>query len=367
VIQWGMFVPAAALTIDEGQRRQLESLLRAGATPQKIVRRCQVILFASQGVANHSIARQTGLSRPTVLATRAAFVERGTAGICAPQRRKRPRRVLTPELEQRILDTTLKTRPAEATHWSARVLAAKLGVSRMMVQRVWQRYDVQPHRVEKFKISNDPKFEDKVRDVVGLYLDPPDRALVLCVDEKSQIQALDRTAPILPLRPGLPERQTHDYKRYGTTTLFAAFNILNGKVIGSCLPRHRGKEFIRFLNQLEKEVPPELDIHLILDNYSTHKSADVQRWLKPKKRRRFHFHFTPTSSSWLNQVERWFGLITDKMIRRGTFHSVEELERAIYAWLASWNDKPKAFVWKATADVILDKVRRCKELAGTAH
>ena len=177
-----------------------------------------------------------------------------------------------------------ETRPAGATHWSARGLAAKLGVSRMMVQRVWQRYDVQPHRVEKFKISNDPKFEDKVRDVVGLYLDPPDRALVLCVDEKSQIQALDRTAPILPLRPGLPERQTHDYKQYGTTTLFAAFNILNGKVVGSCQPRHRGKEFVRFLNQLEKQVPPELDIHLILDNYSAHKSAEVQGWLKPKKR-----------------------------------------------------------------------------------
>jgi transposase len=237
----------------------------------------------------------------------------------------------------------------------------------MMVQRVWQRYDLQPHRVEKFKISNDPRFEDKVRDVVGLYLDPPDRALVLCVDEKSQIQALDRTAPLLPLRPGLPERQTHDYKRHGTTTLFAAFNILNGKVIGSCLPRHRGKEFIKFLNQLENEVPPELDIHLILDNYSTHKSASVQRWLKPKKRRRFHFHFTPTSGSWLNQAERWFGLITDKMIRRGTFRSVEELERAIYAWLASWNDKPRAFVWKAPANVILEKVRRCKELNGTAH
>jgi transposase len=362
-----MFVRAAALAVDDGQRRQLECLVRAGATPQKIVRRCQVILLANQGVANHAIAQQTGLSRPTVLATRSAFAKWSTAGICAPRTRKRSRRVLTPELEQRILDTTLKTRPTEARHWSARVLAAKLGVSRMMVQRVWQRYDVQPHRVEKFKISSDPKFEDKVRDVVGLYLDPPDRALVLCVDEKSQIQALDRTAPILPLRPGLPERQTHDYQRHGTTTLFAAFNILNGKVIGSCLPRHRGREFIRFLNQLEKEVPAELDIHLILDNYSTHKSAEVQRWLKPKKRRRFHFHFTPTSRSWLNQVERWFGLITDKMIRRGTFHSVEELERAIYAWLAHWNDTPKAFVWKATADVILDKVRRCKELSGTAH
>jgi transposase/biotin operon repressor len=362
-----MFVRAAALDVGEAQKLQLESLARAGTTPQKTARKCRVILMAGQGVSNHSIAQQTGLSRPAVLAARAAFTERGIEGISKPKKRKRSGRALTPEVEQKILDTTLKTRPANATHWSVRVLASRLGVSRMMVQRVWQRYEIQPHRVEKFKLSNDPRFEDKVRDVVGLYLDPPDRALVLCVDEKSQIQALDRTAPLLPLRPGLPERQTQDYKRHGTTTLFAAFNILNGKVIGNCLPRHRGKEFIKFLNQLEKEVPPDLDIHLILDNYSTHKSAAVQRWLKPGKRRRFHFHFTPTSSSWLNQVERWFGLITDKMIRRGTFHSVEELERAIYAWLASWNDTPKAFVWKATADVILDKVRRCKELAGTAH
>src|SRR5438477_687408 len=320
-----------------------------------------------EGMSNHSIAKQLGLSRPTVIAARATFGTGGVQSLTAKPTRNRPRRTLTAELEKRILDTTLKTRPPDATQWTVRTLAKHLRVSRMMVHRVWQRYDVQPHRVEKFKLSNDPQFEEKVRDVVGLYLNPPDRALVLCVDEKSQIQALDRTAPILPLRPGLPERQTHDYKRHGTTTLFAAFNILNGKVIGSCLPRHRGKEFIKFLNQLESEVPPELDIHLILDNYSTHKSAAVQLWLKPRKRRRFHFHFTPTSSSWLNQVERWFGLITDKMIRRGTFHSVEELERAIYSWLATWNDTPKAFIWKASADVILDKVRRCNELAGTAH
>ena len=362
-----MFARAAALLLEEAQKRELESLARAGATPQRLARKCQVILLASQGVSNHSIAQQTGLSRPTILAVRTAFTQRGIEGIRKSKKRQRSGRTLTPDLEQKIVDTTLKTRPADGTHWSARVLAAKLGVSRMMVQRVWQRHEIQPHRVEKFKISNDPNFEDKVRDVVGLYLNPPDRALVLCVDEKSQLQALDRTAPILPLRPGLPERQTHDYKRYGTTTLFAAFNILNGKVIGSCLPRHRGKEFIKFLNQLEREVPPELDIHLVLDNYSTHKSAAVQRWLKPKKRRRFHFHFTPTSSSWLNQVERLFGLITEKMIRRGTFRSVQELERAIYTWLANWNEAPTPFVWKATADVILDKVRRCKELSGTAH
>lgn len=362
-----MFAPAAVLALSETQKRQLEALARAGTTPQRIARRCQVVLLAGQGIPNLLIARQTGLSRPTVLTTRAAFAHKGLDAVRAPRKRKRRRPVLTPELEQKILDTTLQTRPPDATHWSVRVLAKQLRVSRMMVQRVWQRFEVQPHRVEKFKISSDPKFEEKVRDVVGLYLSPPDRTLVLCVDEKSQIQALDRTAPILPLRPGLPERQTHDYKRHGTTTLFAAFHILNGKVIGSCLPRHRGREFVRFLNQLEKEVPPDLDVHLILDNYRTHKSAAVQRWLQPKKHRRFHLHFTPTSSSWLNQVERWFGLITDKMIRRGTFHSVEELERAIYRWLANWNGEPKPFVWQATADVILDKVRRCKELAGTAH
>ena len=362
-----MFTRAAALALDEAQKRHLESLVRAGNTPQRTARKCQVILLASQGVSNYAIARQTGLSRPTILTARSAFAKRGIEALCEPQKRKPTRRVLTSELEQTILDTTLKTRPVNSTHWSVRVLAAKLRISRMMVQRVWQRHDIQPHRVERFKISQDPKFEEKVRDVVGLYLHPPDRALVLCVDEKSQIQALDRTAPILPLRPGLPERQTHDYKRYGTTTLFAAFNILNGKVIGSCLPRHRGKEFLKFLNQLEKEVPADLDVHLILDNYSTHKSAEVQRWFKPIKRRRFHFHFTPTSSSWLNQVERWFGLITDKMIRRGTFHSTTELEHAIYAWLATWNDQPKPFVWKATADIILDKIRRCKEVNGTAH
>jgi transposase len=270
-------------------------------------------------------------------------------------------------VEQRILDTTLKTRPLAGTHWSVRTLAKQLGLSRMMVQRVWQRHEIQPHRVEKFKLSTDPRFEEKVRDIVGLYLDPPERALVLCVDEKSQIQALDRTAPLLPLRPGFPERQTHDYRRYGTTTLFAAFNILTGKVIGTCQARHRGQEFVKFLQHLEQEVPPELEIHLIVDNYSTHKSAAVKRWLKPKARRRFHFHFTPTSSSWLNQVERWFGLITERMIRRGTFRSVAELEHAIYQWLATWNAEPTPFAWTATADIILDKVRRCKELTGTAH
>jgi len=362
-----MFPSAAALTLNSSQKQRLESLARSGSTPQRVARKCQIILLASEGVANHAIAQQVGLSRPTVLATRAAFAGGGVGALRQPQKRKRSSPILTPELQGKILDTTLKTKPHGATHWTVRTLARHLGISRTMVHRVWQRFDIQPHRVEKFKISNDPKFDEKVQDIVGLYLNPPDRALVLCVDEKSQIQALDRTAPILPLRPGLPERQTHDYKRHGTTTLFAAFNIVNGKVMGSCLPRHRSQEFVKFLTQVEKQVPADRDIHLIIDNYGTHKSQVVRRWLKPKKRQRFHFHFTPTSSSWLNQVERWFALITDRMIRRGTFLSVHELEQAIYQWLANWNDSPKPFVWKATAEVILDKVRRCKELAKTAH
>jgi putative transposase len=362
-----MFARVAALAVAPDQLEQLESLARSGLTPQRVARKCRVVLLASQGMANHAIAQQTGLSRPTVIATRHAFARAGIEGIRLPQKRKKPSPILTPELKQKILDTTLKTKPPGETHWSVRRLARHLGISRTMVHRVWQGLDIQPHRVEKFKLSNDPKFEEKVRDIVGLYLNPPDRALVLSVDEKSQIQALDRTRPLLPLRPGLPERQTHDYQRYGTTTLFAAFNILNGKVMGSCRSHHRSREFLSFLKQLEQEVPPELEIHLILDNYSTHKSQAVQRWLKPKQRQRFHLHFTPTSSSWLNQVERWFALITDRMIRRGTFLSVRELEQAIYDWLAKWNRDPQPFLWKATADVTLDKVRRCKELSETAH
>lgn len=361
-----MLAPVTPIVLTEIQQAQIEKLTRDGGTPQRVAARCRIILLAHQGETNVAIADQLSLSRPTVLAARAAFARNGLNAIIGVRKRKRSARVLTPELTQQILDATLKTRPLDgSTHWSVRTLARHLGVSRTIIHRVWQKHDVQPHRVERFKISSDPHFEDKVRDIVGLYLSPPDRALVLCVDEKSQIQALDRTAPILPLRPGLPERQTHDYKRNGTTTLFAAFNILNGKVIGTCQPRHRSREFVKFLNHLEKELPADQEIHLIMDNYCTHKSKAVQRWLKPRKRNRFHFHFTPTSSSWLNQVERFFALITGRMIRRGTFHTVHELEQAIYRWLASWNGEPIPFVWKATADVILDKVRRCKELAAT--
>jgi hypothetical protein len=253
-----MFHAAAPLAVTAEQKRELELLVRNGNCPQKVALRCKVLLLAHEGVANTSIADHLNITRLTIMALRAGFVKDDLSAVTGVRRRKRSPKVLTPELEQRILETTLKTRPGDgSTHWSVRILAAHLHVSRTIVHRVWQRHDVQPHRVERFKLSRDPQFEAKVRDIVGLYLDPPDRALVLCVDEKSQIQALDRTAPILPLRPGLPERQTHDYKRHGTTTLFAAFNILNGKVIGTCQDRHRSREFIRFLNHLERQLPAD--------------------------------------------------------------------------------------------------------------
>lgn len=362
-----MFEAATASVLSDVQRNELETLARAGTTTQKLAARCRIMLLAEQGLPNRAIARQVGVSRPTVLAVRSAFARGGVEALRHDKQRLRQRRKLTTELEQKLIDTTLQSKPLGATHWSTRSLAKHLGVSHMTVQRAWQSRELQPHRVEHFKLSTDPHFETKVRDVVGLYLNPPERALVLSVDEKSQIQALDRTAPLLPLRPGLPERQTHDYKRHGTTTLFAAFDILSGKVIGQCRSRHRGKDFVKFLNQLEHEVPPALDVHLIMDNYSIHKCPPVQRWLKPKKRRRFHFHFTPTGSSWLNQVERWFAEITNKRIRRGTFDSVAALEKAIYEYLAAWNQDPKPFVWRATADIILAKVERCKELSVTGH
>jgi transposase len=352
-----MFAPAAALALSPIEKSKIEALARNGATMQKVATRCRILLLAHQGVANHAIAKQLGVSRPTVLALRAAFATSGLKALSAVPKRKRAARILTAELEQSILDTTLKTRPGDGSaHWSVRVLANHLGISRGIVHRVWQRHDVQPHRVERFKLSKDPRFEEKVRDIVALYLDPPDRALVLCVDEKSRIQALGRTAAIPPLRPGLPERQTSDYKQPSATTLFAAFNILNGKVMGASQPRHRSREFVRFLTHLEKQLPAEMDVHLIMDNDCTHKSAEVQRWLKPKKRTRFHFHFTPNSSCWLHQAERFFALITGRMIRRGTFLSVNELEKAIYDWLAHWKGDPIPFVWRASADGILDKV-----------
>ena len=261
------------------------------------------------------------------------------------------------------MEATMKTIPKNATHWSVRAMAASQKVSSATVQRIWKKHKLQPHRVESFKFSNDPEFAPKVRDIVGLYMNPPDKAIVLSVDEKSQIQALDRTQPILPLRPGLPARQTHDYERHGTTTLFAALNVLEGTVIGECQPRHRHQEFLRFLNRIDQSVNPGLEIHLVLDNYGTHKHSEVKKWLT--KRPRYHVHFTPTSSSWLNQVERWFAEITRKRIRRGTFHSVRELINAIRDYIRHHTSSPRPFQWVASASQIIRKVSKYKEILET--
>jgi transposase len=360
-----MFKPAAALQIDVSQEKRLRFLVRSGKTPQKVALRARIVLLASDGVPNHAIAVRLGTSRPTVLLWRHRFQRFGVPGLERDAKRPGRKKSVSAEMIQRVVEATLHTTPRAATHWTTRSMAKAQGLSRMTVQRIWKQHGLQPHRVETFKLSRDPHFVEKLRDVVGLYLDPPDKALVLSVDEKSQIQALDRTAPLLPLRPGIPARQTHDYKRNGTTTLFAALSMLDGKIIGECLPRHRSKEFIRFLGKIDRETPEDLDLHLIVDNASTHKSPSVKRWLK--RHPRVHLHFTPTSSSWLNMVERWFGEISQKRIRRGTFRSVKELIDAIQEYLNVYNGTPKRFEWTKDADMILDKIRRCKEALGTPH
>ena len=362
-----MFASAPPLAIDNAQKARLEALARAGPTPQKLARQCRVILLASQGVANRAIAQQTGLSRPTVIATRATFAKGGLTALRSVRQRKRSRPVLTPTVEQQILDATLKTRPADGTHWSVRGLAQHLGLSRMMVQRVWARHNLQPHRVEKFKLLERPPIRGK-SPRCGRTVPPPAGAGA-GVERR-------RKEPDPSVGPHGPDSAAAarpagaaDARLHAPRDDDAVRGVQHSERQGDWhrVPRHRGREFVRFLAQLDKEVPPELDVHLIVDNYSTHKSDAVTRWLSRKGHQRFHLHFTPTSSSWLNQVERWFGLITERMIRRGTFHSVHELEQAIYQWLATWNERPQPFVWTATADVILEKVRRCKESVGTAH
>jgi len=358
--------PAPALALSASQKAELEGLVRSGSTTQKVALRCRLLLLAHQGIANQSIAEQLGVSRPTIVALRGAFAKDGLAAVTGIRRRHRRGSVLTPELEQKIVDTTVKTRPGDgSTHWSVRMLARKMGVSRSIVHRVWQRHDVQPHRVEKFKLSSDPRFEEKVRDVVGLYLNPPERALVLCVDEKSQIQALDRTQPLLPLQPGQVERGTHDYKRNGTTSLFAALDLKTSRVIGQLRHRHRSVEFRRFLDLIENQVPAGLDVHIIVDNYSTHKTAIIRKWFA--KRPRFHVHFTPTYGSWINLVERWFAELTNKRIRRGVFRSVKELESAIREYIHIHNEDPTPFVWTKTADQILASIARYAQRTTAAH
>ena len=348
--------PAAALELSAGQRETLEVLARSGTAPHRQVQRARVLLAADAGEANTRIAERVGVTVVTVRAWRERFAQAGLAdlGVVHAGRGRKPS--IPQEKVEEIVRATLHEKPPGETHWSCRSMARAQGVSPATVQRIWSARDIKPHRVKTFKLSNDRRFEEKLVDVVGLYLNPPEGAIVLAMDEKSQIQALDRTQPSLPMKPGRAGTMTHDYKRNGTTTLFAALDVLTGKVIGQCLPRHRNTEFLKFLRTIDREVPKGLQIHLILDNYGTHKHENVNKWLA--KHPRFHLHFIPTSSSWANMIERFFGELTEKAIQRGVFHSVPDLIAAIERYLETHNENPEPFVWTATAEQILEKVRR---------
>lgn len=354
-----------AIPYTEEERGKLQRLARSRNTAQKVVLRAKIVLNKMEGLKQEEIAEQLGTSRVTVGLWLGRYQEGGLGALLkdAPRSGRIPK--LSGEKEKAIVEATLRSIPVNATHWSVRAMADAQDVSRMTVHRVWKKYNLQPHRVKTFKISSDPHFVEKVKDIVGLYLNPPDRALVLSVDEKSQIQALDRTQPGLPMRRGYAGTMTHDYKRHGTTTLFAALNVLNGKIISACMKKHRQDEFLKFLARIDRETPENLDLHLIVDNYSAHKTERVQRWLK--RHPRFSMHFTPTSSSWLNMVERFFSELTTKRVRRGVFRSVEELEKAIMDFIEKHNENPKIFTWIKDADAVLAKVAKCKELLGTGH
>jgi len=339
-------------------RAKLEAIVADRNSLRKCCWRAEIVLATADGLGTNAIMRRTDKSKPCVWRWQERYIEEGVPGLLRDK--TRPSRIAPLSAEKRlaIIDKTATEKPANATHWSARKMAKAVGVSHRSVQRVWDGAGLKPHLVRTFKLSNDPKFAEKVVDVVGLYMNPPERALVLCVDEKSQIQALDRTQPGLPIKKGRAQTMTHDYKRNGTTTLFAALDVKTGQVIGECVPRHRAKEFISFLKKIDTAVDKVLDLHIVVDNYSTHKTKQVQNWLKRHKR--FHLHFIPTSSSWLNLVERFFALITEDAIRRGVFRSVAELEVAIAAYLAKHNATSKPFVWTKSADVILRKVERAR-------
>ena len=349
---------APKVVLTDEQRTVLQRWARGRTTPARLVRRAKIVLLAAEGKENREIAEELDIERTIVGRWRGRFAVQGLAGIekDAPRGGRLPSK--RQQVAPRIVEVTTQQTPTSATHWTTNTLARHLGVSQSMVSRVWRAHGLKPHLSRTFKVSNDPRFVEKLTDVVGLYLDPPDRALVLSCDEKSQIQALDRTQKGLPLKKGRCGTMTHDYKRNGTTTLFAALSMLDGRVISRCDARHRHQEWLKFLKQIDSETPPELDLHLIVDNYATHKHPRVQSWLK--KRPRVHMHFTPTSSSWLNLVERWFRDLTDKRIRRGTFTNVAKLQAAIQAYIDEHNQDPKAFKWTAKADVILEKVRRAR-------
>lgn len=330
-----------------------------------MVRRAKVLLLLVDGFSRAEVSRRTGMTRQNVISLERRFRERRMDAVLSDAQRPGRPAVIPQATIDAIVETTMRSKPRNATHWTARAMAAKFKVGVATVHRIWREHELQPHRVQSFKFSNDPQFAAKVRDIVGLYLNPPRKAIVLSVDEKSQIQALERSAPILPLRPGIPERQTHDYHRNGTTTLFAALNVLDGSVMGKCLPRHRNEEFIDFLEHINKNIPKGLDVHVVVDNYGTHKHPNVKAWLDEHPR--FHFHFTPTSGSWLNLVERFFAEITNRRIRRGTFGSVKELVKAITAYINDRNRDPKRFVWTKSASTILRRVKKSKLIYGTGH
>jgi transposase len=339
------------LVLSDEERELLERWARRPKSAQDLALRCRIVLLCAEGLENTAVARELGLNRGTVGKRRSRFVDQRIAGLHDEPRPGAPRRIGDDAIEA-VIVKTLEATPTGATHWSTRSMAAATGMTQSAVSRIWRAFGLKPHLTETFKLSSDPLFVDKVRDIVGLYLNPPEGALVLCVDEKSQIQALDRTQPVLPLRPGTPERRTHDYVRHGTTNLYAALDVASGTVIADMTDRHRAVEFRRFLNLINRSVPAHLDVHLVVDNSSTHKTPEIRRWLV--RHPRFSLHFTPTYSSWLNLVERWFAEITNRWLKRGTHRSTKELEAAITAWIDHWNTDPKPFIWHKTADDILE-------------
>ena len=360
-----MWTAAAPLPVSPEQHQTLESWVRAHNTSQSVVLRARIVLLAAEGHANHAIAAELKTTRSTVLLWRERFAKDGPAGLrkVAAGRGRKP--AIPVATIRQIVDRTLQSTPPGATHWSCRTMAEAVGVSPNTVNRVWRENGLKPHLVRKFKLSSDPRFIEKLTDVVGLYMHPPERALVLCVDEKSQIQALDRTQPGLPLKRGRARTMTHDYKRNGTAALFAALNLLDGTVLGQVHLQHRHQEFLSFLRRLDREYPKDLDLHLILDNYGTHGHPKVKAWLS--SRPRFHLHFVPTSSSWLNLIEVWFSQLTNRAIRRGSFAGVGELVIAIHGYIEAHNADPKPFVWTASVEAILEKVNRCRAISRTEH
>jgi transposase len=355
----------ATFELSDDERETLERWARRPKSSQALALRCRIVLAAADGEHTIDIAERLRCSTSTVSKWRGRFAERRLDGLHDEPRPGKPRTVTDEDVE-RVVVKTLEEQPANATHWSTRSMAQATGMSQTAVSRIWRAFGLKPHLAETFKLSPDPQFIDKVRDIVGLYLNPPEAAVVLCVDEKSQIQALDRTAPVLPLMPGIPERRTHDYVRNGTTNLYAALDVASGKVIADLTPRHRAEEFRRFLNLIDKSVPGHLDVHVVLDNSSTHKTPAIQRWLL--RHPRFTLHFTPTYSSWLNLVERWFAELSTKWIKRGSHRSVRDLVGSIRTWITGWNDDPKPFVWHKTADEILDSLADyCRRISDSRH